>query len=179
VAVSATIDRAIATSAKDFQRLVWPLFADKLGGGTLVPVESVTDSRFTKLLDTEAGIDAWQLVGSGGLRGLASRVQWGPTNWRSWTIRTRRPSGRPTERDKLINADISLLHPTYHIQAYLAAVGGPVLGAACIRTADLARLLLNGKHGSERPNPVDGAWFVPVWWDDAQAEYMETWEVAA
>jgi hypothetical protein len=176
VVVSLAVERVISASALDFRAKVWPLFADHLGGGELVPVETVTDSAFTKLLDTQSGIDAWQVLGSGGIRGLASRVQWGPTCWESWTVRTNRVTGARTEIDKLLEVDATLLRPAYHIQAYLSGPGGVVLGAACIRTTDLVRMLLAGVHGPERRNPVDGALFVPIWWDAASRE-CEVWQI--
>lgn len=170
-----SVEAAISASARDFREHVWPLLAGGLGGGDLVPVETVSDSMFTRLLDMEAGIDAWQVVTGEGIRGIASRIQWGGTYWESWTVRTRRPSGVRTERDKLIHADQTLLRPSYHVQAYLDGVGGAVLGAAAIRTNDLVRLLLAEQHGSERFNPVDGAAFVPVWWQAAEEAGFEVW----
>lgn len=169
------VERAIGASAADFRAHVWPRFADRLGGGELIPVESVTDSMFAKLLDTRAGIDAWQVVADGGLRGVASRVQWGPMCWDSWTVRTQRVSGFPTERDRLIHADYTLLRPAFHIQAYFEQRGGRLMGAACIRTLDLARMVIAGLHGPERRNPVDGTLFVPVWWQTAEDEGFEVW----
>jgi hypothetical protein len=173
--VSVDVERVISASALDFRELVWPRFAAALGGGSLVPVESVTDSAFAKLLDTQAGIDAWQVVGTGGLRGVASRVQWGGTCWDSWTVRTQRVSGARTERDKLIDPDFTLIRPSYHIQAYVDGRGGRLLAAACIRTNDLVRMVLGGLVGPERTNPVDGARFVPVWWDAAEQEGFQVW----
>lgn len=172
--MSLAVDRAMGASALDFRERVWPIVSRYLGGGDLIPVEAVTDSLFAKLLDSQAGIDGWQLVGSGGIRGIASRIQWGATCWRSWTIRTRTTSGARTEYDKLVDADGTLLRPAYHVQAYLDQRGGAVLAAGCIRTNDLIRLLLAGRHGPERRNPTDGTYFVPVWWDDAASDY-EVW----
>lgn len=169
----ADVERAMSLSAAYFRSQVWPLFADRLGGGELVPVESVTDSEFAKLLDTQAGIDGWQAVSTGGVRGIASRVQIG-TCWESWTIRSHLSSGRPTERDKLINADITLLRPSFHIQAYTESLHLPPAGAACIRTADLIRLLMVSTDG-EMTNPVDGNRFVPVWWSDAIVQGYQVW----
>lgn len=163
-------------SAQDFKAVVWPRLAPGLGGGELIPVETVTDSPFARLLDMEAGIDAWQLLQTGGMRAIASRVQWGLTCWETWTIRRRRINGSQTEYDKLINADLTLARPGLHIQAYLARRGGPLLGAACIRTADLIRLLLAGKHGEERVNGQDGVPFIPVHWDMAMDQGYTVWK---
>lgn len=162
-------------SARYFRDEVWPLFEERLGGGRLVPVESVTDSEFAKLLDTQAGIDGWQLVSDGGIRGIASRVQVGRC-WRSWTIRTKTRYGGKTERDKLLDVDLTLLRPSLHIQAYTASLREPPSAAACIRTADLIRLLV-ATSSREMSNPQDGNLFVPIWWDDALAQGYEVWKV--
>lgn len=60
-----------------FLKDVWPAICNDefIGGGTLTPVEGVTDADFARQLDIAGGIDAWQLVNSGGIRGIASRVQ--------------------------------------------------------------------------------------------------------
>lgn len=167
------IDRRLSQSAAYFRAEVWPLFHDKLGGGELVPVESVTDSRFAKLLDTQAGVDGWQVVSTGGIRGIASRVQVG-TCWRSWTIRSQTANGGRTERDKLLDVDMTLLRPSFHIQAYTESWHLPPTEAACIRTVDLIRLLI-GTSNPEMTNPADGNRFVPIWWKDALAVGFQIW----
>ncbi len=168
-------ERNMSLSATYFRDQVWPLFGERLGGRELIPVESVTDSEFAKLLDTQAGIDGWQIVAAGGIRGIASRVQVG-TCWRSWTIRTQTRNGGRTERDKLLEVDLTLLRPSYHIQAYTESLQLPPTGAACIRTADLIRLLL-ATSNEEKTNPQDGNRFVPLWWRDALDEGYQVWTV--
>ena len=87
-------------SAFEFHRVVWPAIRDLCGGGELIPVESVTETGFARQLDVAAGIDAWQLHTSEGLRGLASRVQWvSGSAWNTFTIRRQRDSGTATEYD--------------------------------------------------------------------------------
>jgi len=164
----------MSRSADYFRRRVWPLFVDRLGGGELVPVESVTDSYFAEVLDIQAGIDGWQLVAVGGIRGIASRVQVG-TCWESWTIRSKTRGGGRTEIDKLLEIDSTLLRPSLHIQAYTLSYQQPPTAAACIRTADLIRLLLAKDESDEKINPVDGNRFVPVWWMEAATHGFEYW----
>lgn len=173
--MTVAVERVIAASARDFRDIVWPCFAERFQHGSLIPVESVTDSNFTRLLDQQSGIDAWHVVSTGGIRGIASRVQWKGRFWESWTVRTRLRSGRPTEYHKLTTLDMTLLRPAYHIQAYLVQPGGPLRGAACMETTGLIRMLLAGKHGKELPHPDGQSWFVPVWWDDAEREGLEVW----
>lgn len=159
-------------SASDFKEIVWPYYADALGGGELVPVETVTDSSFATLLDTLGMTDVWQVLEPHGMRSLATRVQWGETNWKSWTVRCRLRSGRPTEWHKLTQYGEWQL-PQFIIQAYLDKPGGTLLGAAAIKRRDLQVMLINGWHGKERPNPVDGNHFYPVWWHQAKAQGFE------
>lgn len=161
------IRQRISQSAADFREIVWPHFSTDLGGGELVPVETVTDSAFATLLDTLGMTDVWQIVEHAGMRSLATRVQWGGINWRSWSIRCQLPSGRPTEWHKLTQYGEWQL-PQYIIQSYLGHRGGPLLGAAAIKTRHLQVMLVNEWHGAARRNPADGTWFYPVWWQDAE-----------
>src|SRR5690606_2476766 len=81
--------RRIGWSARAFKDLVWPSFACEFPG-ELMPMESVADSHFAKILDMRAGIDAWLLLPkSGPVRGIASRVQPAPPSrpWNTFTVR--------------------------------------------------------------------------------------------
>jgi len=160
------IEEAIRRSSAEFRSTVWPHFSDALGGGELLPVESVTESGFAKLLDTLAMTDAWQVVNETGMRGLATRVQWTSTAWCSWTVRYKLPSGRETEYHKLLREG-PWQRPHYIIQAYVC--DGQLLDAAGIQTRDLQVMLLNGWHDEPRRNPQDGTLFIPVWWKDVEA----------
>src|SRR5690606_2785567 len=76
--MTSVVERRIGWSARAFKDLVWPSFADDFPG-ELMPMESVADSHFAKILDMRAGIDAWLLLPeSGPVRGIASRVQPAP-----------------------------------------------------------------------------------------------------
>lgn len=157
----------ISQSAEAFRAIVWPHFAEPLGGGELVPVETVASSEFATLLDTLGMTDAWQVIPYRGMRALATRIQWGPKNWESWTVRCELPSGNPTEWHKLTQYGPWQL-PHFVIQAYIH--DGRLLGAACIQTRDLQVMLINGWHGEARRNPQDGNLFYPVFWDRAIVE---------
>lgn len=111
---------ALTKSAAAFRDVVWPTLAADLGGGDLVPVESVASAAFAKDLDVLAGVDAWQVVRPSGMRPLASRVQagWGRIN--TFTIRYSLRSGARTEIDKRIDAiRDGYLYPAITVQAYL------------------------------------------------------------
>lgn len=131
----------LSDSSFDFSRLVWPQMADWLGGGQLTQVESVTATGFARQLDLLAGIDAWQVnVAQSVMRGLASRIQWGPKPYNTFTIRYRRESGGKTEFSKRLSAirDQDALFPHYTVQAYITHRRyGQLLSAAAISTRDL------------------------------------------
>ncbi|GAG54689.1 unnamed protein product, partial [marine sediment metagenome] len=154
--------------SRDFKNIVWPVFSEWLGGGKIIPIETIMDSKFCELLDMTAGIDAWQIINFKGIRGIASRIQWGKTNWRSWTIRYEKKSGYDTEFQRLTNNDKTLLKATYHIQAYIDKKRGKLLGAACIKTEDLIDMLNKDIYGILLKNPQDNTLFIPVWWSSAK-----------
>lgn len=173
-----TLQHRLNQSSADFQRAVWPHFADALGGGELVPVETVTDSAFATLLDTLGMTDVWQIIKPHGMRSLATRVQWGQTNWATWTVRCRLRSGRPTEFQKLTQYGEWQL-PQYVIQAYIDRPGGALISAAAIKTRDLQQILINGWHDPERINPKDGNGFYPVSWLMARLKGFQIVEISA
>jgi len=133
------VSRDLSASAYDFLRVVWPKVEPMLAGGRLEPVESTTSRRrIDRDIDILAGIDAWHMLDSQGvMRGIASRVQWGPKNWRTFTIRKSRPTGATTELAKRLYAldhlDQGWLFPSLTIQAYVTEKReGRLLGAAII-----------------------------------------------
>lgn len=141
------VKRDLTDSARDFVEKVWPVIADRCGGGELVPVEAVTASPFAKLLDDYSGIDHWQIIHENGqIRGIASRVQWG-NDWQTFTIRIARPSGYLTEYQKrmatLTHKDEGWVFPPLTSQAYLDQRGGNLLSVAVIYTEDLYSLDLD------------------------------------
>lgn len=176
------VTHLLSQSAKDFVNIVWPAVKELplIGGGQLQPVEASSDAEFAKTLDMLAGIDAWQVLTSPmAMRGLASRVQWGPA-YNSFTVRIALPSGAETEYHKRIRAldqtEQGFLYPHLTVQAYLDQQGGTLLSAAVVRTADLfekARLLVEnrpklrleerGKLFGFRQNP-DGTEFLYMSW---------------
>lgn len=181
------VKRDLSASAFDFVRVVWPQMRVFCGGGELMPVESVTAGQFAQALDVRAGIDAWQIHTSHGIRGIASRVQWGDRDWGTFTVRYSRSSGATTEYEKrraAIASGAGWLFPYLTIQAYVEkpAREGALLSAAVCRTADLIRYIEEthdpdlpvnerNEHGAWlRPNHVDGNLFWVCEWN-VMAEY--------
>lgn len=137
------VNHLLSKSASDFVNIVWPAVKGLplIGGGQLQPVEVSSDAEFAKTLDMLAGIDAWQVLTSPvAMRGLASRVQWGQAR-NTFTVRIALPSGAETEYHKRIraldNQEQGYLYPHLTVQAYIDQVGGTLLSAAVVRTADL------------------------------------------
>lgn len=136
------VARDLSWSAAVFVRAVWPVVRACCGGGDLIPVESVTEGGVAHSLDVLAGIDAWQVHGGMGMRGIASRVQKGQA-WNTFTIRYRRASGAETEYVKRLRAmnqeGRGWLYPHLTVQAYVAEDGATLLSAAVVQTTDLFR----------------------------------------
>jgi hypothetical protein len=154
-------------SACGFKTVVWPRVNVLLGGGELVPVESVTADQFARQLDQIAGIDAWIVQGGTYMFGLASRVQWvsrGPFN--TFTVRMRRPNGVPTEYEKR-KAQIATsgaLYPKWTCQAFLAKADSEFLTAAIASTDDVIRAV--GMRIGRPGTAPDGVQFWIVPWGD-------------
>ena len=166
------VDKAIEDSSNDFVDTVWPRIKDSMGGGSIVPVETVTDSEFARALDFLAGIDAWHVLHNNlGMRGIASRVQWGERNgerakgnfgewgYQTFTIRYSTANGGKTEWEKRIYAICAepgeVLFPYITSQAYLDTVGGRFLSGAVINTQELITLAVAHTH-ELRPVAVRG-----------------------
>jgi hypothetical protein len=163
-------------SAQLFRDVVWPVLSPMFGHGEAIPVESVTEHRFAKELDTNAGVDAWVIHRRGYLRGLASRVQRGDRNWRTFTVRMSLPSGQPTEYHKrqLEMATPGAITPYYWCHAYVG-VSDALLGAACAKTVDVIHAVACGV-GWERLNR-DGTVFWCVPWDELPTDGYKLIEV--
>lgn len=162
------VKRDLTRSADAFVRIVWPAISDICGGGELIPVEGVTEEGFAHALDAESGIDGWQHVVGHGIRGIASRVQWGK-NWRSFTIRESRTSGSTTELSKrlaMLRDGGDWLLPALTVQAYLNPLTDELNGAGIVRTRDLYKYISENRNCVTRTNPDDGNTFVVVFWDD-------------
>ena len=165
-------------SASDFLRVVWPIVQRMVGGGKIIPIESVTDDAMTKMLDAYSGIDAWHLSNDRQVRGVASRVQW-VTDWNTFTVRYSRDSGTKTEYEKRkadIDSNAGWLYPHLTVQAFISGnkgSGGDLMSVAVMETKTLINICENVikqsmlgnnnvNHGIRR---TGNAKFIYVNWD--------------
>lgn len=140
-----TTKEKMSKSSECFFNHVWRVVAPCIGGGELIPVEAVTDDKMRKLLDVNAGIDAWWLRGNGDISGIASRVQYPRDNWHNYpfntfTIRTALASGNDTElqkRNRALQSNGAVLYPFLTVQAYMDTSHKKVLSVGIMRTVDL------------------------------------------
>jgi hypothetical protein len=174
-------EQSIGDSSSDFMRLVWPIVGRWAGGSEIFPVEVASEMAFARLLDVQAGIDAWQLVEGQGVQGIASRIQYGAV-WKSFTVRERRASGGETELAKRLRAlkdvDGHWALPAWTVQAYVEEPRvGDLLYVCMTRTPDLYSYVESKLHELERRrNPDDGNEFIVVWANDLQQAGAEVWE---
>lgn len=173
----ADVTRDMSDSTYDFVRVVWPAIRSKLGGGDVMPVETIDDQEMARALDILGGVDAWHIMGSGmGIRGIASRVQWGQT-WETFTLRERRPNGAKTELAKRLESRSRTdgrLYPYITVHAYVEEPRrrGRLLRANIARTDDLIEFVVTNyqrvDYGSRalgvwrQTNPKDGVDFICV-----------------
>ncbi len=119
------------------------LNAPLVGGGEIIPVESVADKGMATMLDQRSGIDAWHLSQDQQVRGIASRVQWTSRPWNTFTVRYTRDSGAKTEFEKRkhdIYAGSGWLYPHLTVQAFIEgskALPGDLMSVAVIKTKSL------------------------------------------
>lgn len=151
----------------DYQKIIKPLL-EKVLKGELITVEGETLNETAKLLDTLAGIDLWFANKEKGMRGIASRIQYGK-NWRTFTIRLERDSGAKTEYEKRKYAiDNDYLYPVITYQAYLCEDGK----MAIAMTKDIIDYIDKGlayiRHTKD--DQQGQASFYVVDWDDFKAQ---------
>lgn len=157
-------------SSYAFKTYVWPKVGPWCGEDRLEIVESSTATELVRDFDTFAGVDAWQLLDDCGfMRGVASRVQVGGTDWRTFTVRKSRSSGAKTEFAKRLEAirkqREGALYPALTIHAYVSGYrNGLLLSVAMVCTADLYEYLETqvSKGGPRRvkraTRPVPSRW---------------------
>jgi len=141
----------LTKSARDFIMLVWPTVRQYFNNCKIRQVETVATIPFCKELDREAGIDAWILDTTKGMRALASRVQWN-INYKTFTIRKERASGMKTEFEKRLYAiKNDWLYPFYTIHAYISEKNNKkeLLSVAWCRTKDLIEYIEEGILGED------------------------------
>lgn len=128
-----------------FSSVVWPVVAPLIGGGDFVTVETNESATIGLIhdLDWIAGIDGFQVVRPGGMRGIASRVQYTDSPFETFTIRYKRSSGAETELAKRLRTldepDKGWIGSTHTIHAYVTPDRQRFLSAGIVRTDQLYR----------------------------------------
>lgn len=152
---------AIKRSSHTFQHVVWPAISDIFGGAQIIPVETVTDSEMTRMLDVYAGVDMWMVLGDL-MYPVASRVQYGPTAWDTFTVRYSLASGNRTEYQKRRESiDRGSLYPRITMQAYVH--DDRLLSVGWIRTDTLINLC--ERHMAQIRTAPGGNQFIWVDWN--------------
>jgi hypothetical protein len=176
------VESRLWDSAFDFQRAVLPILRLWLPGD-FISVEDAPRHPAVKVVDVVAGIDGWYVTeGSTRLQGIASRVQYGPEPYESFTIRASRSSGAATELEKrtaaLRDRDEHYVLPHYTVQSWVERPRtGRALMVLMVRTLDLFEFVLAHLDKVERRrNPVDGSEFLVVWAADLRAAGYEVKE---
>lgn len=169
-----SVSQNIKESTIAFESLIWPKIIDKLGGGTVVSVETRSTYQGIQELDMLAGIDAWQIMPDNkGMRGIAQRAQKN-INYKSFTIRYSTGYGNTyteyQKRYEAINSSIGLIYPHYTIQAfYTTSIDdkpAELISVAAVKTTDLINFVdIDKKRGYIKTNTFDGSQFIVVYWD--------------
>lgn len=129
------------------------------------------DNALAKFLDQETGIDAMIVTPNDATHPVACRTQFGKC-YGSFTLRRSRPSGAPTEYDKIKKAkQADSLRPKYHIQAYIT---GDKATVAMANTDDIVAYA--DAHPCEWLKTQDGETFFVIPWrklDKVKIEYVD------
>ena len=121
-------------SIRGFEKFVKPVLKARFGTSKIFSTER-HDSELETEIDRNAGIDGVIVDADGWTFGYSSRVQFG-TNYASFSIRRSRPSGKPTEWDKLNNP--LQTKPSYHIHCFVDE-NEQAATVAIIETAELVK----------------------------------------
>lgn len=144
--------------------VVLPAIQHVIGKGRVRLVESITDNEVANDLDMHAGIDLYTLHESGGLVGVASRVQYNRA-YPTMTVRETTAGGGMTEYEKrrrAIRSQGEIIYPYWTCHAYvneLAAGGYALRLAAVAKTADLIAAIDPSKTEKRRA-PGGNTFFV-------------------
>jgi len=157
-------------SSKLFIETIWPMISGVVGGGDLMQMEGRPDQQLARELDMRSGIDAWQLMPCGQMRGVAARVQQSNKDWATFTIRLSRDSGAKTEfqkRYEAINDGRGLIYPHLTVQGYSETKTGPIISVGICRTVDVIDFV---KKGLNEINRTTNASFAVCRWDRMRSE---------
>ncbi len=169
--MSTLTDRMLSAN-QDFEREVWPHLAPMLGGGPVMSNELAASDSSTFHLDVQSGIDWWQMIPGGGMRGIAARVQWG-IPYKTFTIRRTLVTGNATEYAKRIrDIDEGNVYPSVTIQAYLDRRMGDCLATAACKTSELISKCTDASIRYNR----DGSTFYVVGWDEFDTDHIHIYD---
>lgn len=149
-----------ATSIRLFQKFSVPAMKFHFGSAAQIFSTENHESDLEKVLDF-AGIDGVISDSDGTIYFFASRVQVG-RNYQSFSLRGYRPTGKPTEYQKLQRARrTNAVMPTYHVQSFVdsAEKKGVV---AIAQTVDLLKFVEN-QNPEIRTAPTSERFFVIPW----------------
>jgi hypothetical protein len=134
--------------------------------GELIVIDK-DESKLMAALDQLGGIDAYLVREFVSARGLGMRIQWG--SWDTFTIRTKRKTGTPTDLQKYQNYSGGP-RPDYIMHIYLRD------GEIRVGTApylDLMKYVVDNFDRFEIKTAPDGNEFIAVDWDELEKEV--TW----
>ena len=167
---------ALQKSMTDSKYHLFPVL-EKVLDGEIHIVEGDDLNETKRLLDTLAGIDLFAVNRDKGMRGIASRLQWGKA-WRTFTIRKERESGARTEYEKRKYAiEHGYLYPKLTMQAY---IDQDTVTVGIAYTEDIIRCIEMGEASIRRTgtDQKGQAYFYVINWDDMKRLGMRVWEKA-
>lgn len=175
------VARDLRNSRCDFTESVWPRIAHWCDGGRIIPVETEDSDEMRQALDVFGRIDAWHITKDGALRGIASRVQYRKV-YNSFTVRLSRPSGVPTEFQKMCAAleheGDGRIGPFWTTQAYMDRPRGSLLSVALVETREL---IAEAQFQMDREPVIretaTGERFLVLYWKTMHLAYvpLEVW----
>lgn len=169
---------ALQQSREDFERHIRPL-AERVLRGKIEVVEGAVAYASSEPLDAYAGVDLWIVRDGHGVRGIGNRVQRGPRNWRTFTVRKSRSTGTETEYAKRSRAIANeWLYPVLTLQGYVTPDGAHLLGFAIARTREIIATIAAGVYevqhtGSRQRGQAE---FFVVKWDALRARGHRVYE---
>lgn len=143
--MSDTFIQSFSKSIIYFKELCVPQLHILMPGYNFMSIECVSTDEHKKLLDMSAGIDVW-VYNSYGIRGLASRIQYGKA-YNTFTIKKERASGTKTEYKKRVEAiEKNYLYPFYTMQAYIDINKNQLISLAVCQTQSLFTKISNNQY---------------------------------
>lgn len=171
---------AIDQSAEKFIASCWPALAPWVDGGRLEPVPARRDGH-GQTVDRSAGVDAWQVLPDGGVRGVAVRIQWPSAGlWRcicrdhgGGTFTVREFTEYPKLRHAIDHRMYGHVYPHLYCQGY-AERDGTLISAGAALTRELIDYMTNPTTWAlrddlpRREHPDNGTIYVVVGWRELQ-----------